>query len=172
MVLLGLDAAGAGDAVSVSSHRSDGLRHDASGAVSALLAGVMVGVVVLLASRVRRTPRELVLASLAAVVAFALFGRVLSPQFVIWALPLGALALAWRRHALAAAVAVAAILTQVEFPAHYSDVVAREPLALVLVALRNAALLAALALAIRELQPRRQEQLLDGRRAALGVRLD
>ena len=172
MVLLGLDAAGVGDAVSVSSHRSDGLLHDASGAVAALLAGVMVGLVVLLASRVGRTPRELVLASLAAVVAFALFGKVLSPQFVIWALPLGALALAWRRHALAAAVALAAILTQVEFPAHYFDVVAREPLALVLVAARNAALLAALALAIRELQPRRQEQLLDGRRAALAVRLD
>jgi hypothetical protein len=60
----------------------------------------------------------------------------------------------------------------VEFPAHYSDVVAREPLALVLVGLRNAALLAALALAIRELQPRRQKQLLDGRRAAMAVRLD
>jgi hypothetical protein len=172
MVLLGLDAAGLGEAVSVSSHRSDGLLHDASGAVAALLAGVMVGLVVLLAGRVGRTPRELVLASLAAALAFALFGKVLSPQFVIWALPLGALALAWRRHALAAAVALAAILTQVEFPAHYFDVVAREPLALVLVAVRNAALLAALALAIRELEPRRQEQLLDGRRAALAVRLD
>ena len=112
------------------------------------------------------------LASLAATVAFALFGKVLSPQFVIWALPLGALAFAWRLYALAAAVALAAILTQVEFPAHYFDVVAREPLALVLVAVRNAALLAVLVLALRELQPRRQEQLLDRRRAALAVRVD
>ena len=96
----------------------------------------------------------------------------LSPQFVIWALPLGALALAWRIHALAAAVALAAVLTQVEFPAHYFDVVAREPLALALVAVRNAVLLAALVLAVRELEPRRQEQLLDGRRAALAVRVD
>jgi len=172
VVLLGLDAVGVGDAVSVSSHRSDGLLHDASDAVSALLAGLLVGLVVLLASRVGRTRRELVLASLAATIAFALFGKVLSPQFVIWALPLGALALAWRRYALVAAVALAAIFTQVEFPAHYFDVVAREPLALTLVAVRNAALLAALLLAMRELQPSRQEQLLDRRRAPLAVRLD
>jgi hypothetical protein len=172
MVLLGLDALGAGDAVSVASHRSDGLLHDASGAVSALLAGLMVGLVLLLASRVGRTPREFVLVSLAATIAFAVLGKVLSPQFVIWALPLGALAFAWRLHALAAAVALAAILTQLEFPAHYFDVVAREPLALVLVALRNAALLAVLVLALRELLPRGQEQLLDRRRAALTVRVD
>jgi hypothetical protein len=171
-VLLGLDALGLGEAQTVSSHRSDGLMHDASGAVSALLAGLMVGLVAVLASRVGPTRRELVLASLAATIAFAVFGKVLSPQFVIWALPLGALALAWGRYALAAAVALAAVLTQVEFPAHYFDVVAREPLALVLVAARNAALLAALVLAMRELQPRRQEQLLDRRGSALAVRVD
>jgi hypothetical protein len=172
MVLFGLDAIGAGDAVSVSSHRSDGLLHPAAGAIAALFGGMLVGLVGLLAARLGRTPRELVLASLAAVIAFALFGKVLSPQFVIWALPLGALAFAWGRNALAAAVALAALLTQVEFPAHYFDVVGREPLALALVALRNAALLAALVLAVRELWPRRQEQLFDGRGAPLAVRVD
>jgi glycosyl transferase family 87 len=172
MVLLGLDAIGAGDAVSVSSHRSDGLLHDAAGAVSALFAGMLVGLVAVLAVRVGRTPRELVVASLAAVIAFALFGKVLSPQFVIWALPLGALAFAWRSYALAAAVAIAALLTQVEFPAHYFDVVARDPLALALVALRNAALLTALVLAVRELQARGQEQLVDRRRTTIAVGID
>ena len=171
-VLLGLDALGLGEAQTVSSHRSDGLLHDASSAVAALFAGLMVGVVAVLATRVGPTRRELVLASLAATIAFALFGKVLSPQFVIWALPLGALAFAWGRYTLAAAVAVAAVLTQIEFPAHYFDVVAREPLALALVVVRNAALLAALVLALRALQPRRQEQLLDRRGAALAVRLD
>ena len=172
MVVLGLDAVGAGDAVSVSSHRSDGAparRRRRGGCAVRRRAG---GLVALLAARVGRTPRELVLASLAGTVAFALFGKVLSPQFVIWALPLGALAFAWRMHALAAAIAAAAVLTQIEFPAHYFDVVAREPLALALVALRNAALLAALVLAVRELQPRGQEQLFDRRRAPLAVRLD
>ena len=171
-VLLGLDALGLGEAQTVSSHRSDGLLHDVSGAVAALFAGLMVGLVAVLATRVGPTRRELVLASLAATIAFALFGKVLSPQFVIWALPLGALAFAWGRYTLAAAVVVAAVLTQIEFPAHYFDVVAREPLALALVVVRNAALLAALVLALRALQPRRQEQLLDRRGAALAVRLD
>ena len=57
---------------------------------------------------------------------------------MIWVLPLGALALAWRLHALAAAVAAAAILTLVEFPARYFDLVTREPFALALVAVRDA----------------------------------
>jgi hypothetical protein len=172
MVVLGLDAVGIGDAVSVKSHRSDGVLHDAADAVSSLMAGMLVGLVALLAARSGRTPRELVLASLAGAIAFAVFGKVLSPQFVVWALPLGALAVAWRNYALTAAVATAAVLTQIEFPAHYFDVVAREPAALTLVALRNAALLAALVLAMRELQPRRQEQLLDRGRAPVAVGLD
>jgi hypothetical protein len=75
-------------------------------------------------------------------------------------------------HALAAAVVLAALLTQVEFPAHYFDVVAREPLAIALVALRNLTLLAVLALSLRELQPRRQDQLLDAGRPAVVARLD
>ena len=196
LVLLGLDAAGAGEARSVSSYRSDGLLHPAADAVTSLFATAFVALVALLCAFVvgavrgrapladgRRavrdgrgpTPaarRELVLAALAATVGFALFGKVLSPQFVIWAIPLSALAFAWRLHALAAAVALAALLTQVEFPAHYFDVVAREPLAIGLVALRNLTLLAVLALSARELQPRRHEQLLDPGRPAVVARLD
>ena len=207
LVLLGLDAAGLGEARSVSSHRSDGLLHPADEAVTSLFLTAFVGLVALLcacaagglragrraaggmraagmravAAGVRGRvaagepgsgARRFVIAALAATVGFALFGKVLSPQFVIWAIPLGALAFAWRLHALAAAVAVAAVMTQIEFPAHYFDVVAREPVAIALVALRNLALLAVLVLSARELQPRRQEELLDGRRPALAVRLD
>jgi uncharacterized membrane protein len=172
LVLLGLDALGVGDATSISSHRSDGLLHEADATVGALFAGMLVGLLSLLASRAGHTPRQLVVAGLAAAVGFAVVGKVLSPQFVIWALPLGALALAWRRHALAAAVAAAAVLTQVEFPAHYADVVAREPLAIALVAVRNVALFAVVVLAVRELHPRREEQLLDRRGVALAVRVD
>jgi hypothetical protein len=174
MALLGLDAIGAGEAVSVSSHRSDGLLHPLDGAVSALVALALVAVLALLAGLAARhgDRRRLVLASLAAVTAFAALGKVLSPQFVIWVLPLGALAFAWRLHALALAVLAAAVLTQVEFPAHYFDVVAREPLAIALVALRDLVLLAVLALSIRALRLERHEQLLDARRAALAVRLD
>jgi hypothetical protein len=193
LVLLGLDAAGAGDASTVASHRSDGLLHPASEAVTSLFGAALVALVALLCAGAVRAvdraravragdraatagtaagARELVLAALAACTAFALLGKVLSPQFLIWAVPLGALAFAWRLHALAAAVALAAVLTQVEFPAHYFDVVAREPIAIALVAARNLALLAVLVLSVRALQLRRQQELLDRGRPALAVRLD
>jgi hypothetical protein len=86
--------------------------------------------------------------------------------------PLGALAFAWRLHALAAAVLAAAVLTQVEFPAHYFDVVAGEPLAVALVAVRDATLLAVLGLALRALRLEGNQKLVDARRAAVAVRLD
>jgi hypothetical protein len=169
LVLLGLDAVGAGHAASVSSFRSDGLLHPASDEVTSLFLTFLVVLVAFLCARVarfggrpgraagdrhREAPgvRELVLASLAACAGFALFGKVLSPQFVIWVLPLGALAFAWRMRALAAAVALVAVLTQIEFPAHYFDVVAREPLAIALVVARNLALAAVIALSLRELR--------------------
>jgi Glycosyltransferase family 87 len=172
--LLALDHASLGDALSVASHRSDGILHPADGLVSGVFAAGLVGVIALLAlfAARRPDPRSLVLASLAAVTAFAVLGKVLSPQFVIWILPLGALGFAWRMHALAAVTAAAAVLTQLEFPARYFDLVDRETLPLALVALRNAALLAVLALAVWALQRRPQEQLLDRSRAALAVRLD
>ena len=190
LVLLGVDAAGAGEAQSVSSYRSDGLLHPAADAVTSLFLTAFVATVALLCAFVVRAirsraprargrgpalaahQRELVLAALAATLGFALFGKVLSPQYVIWVVPLGALAFAWRLHALAAAVLLAALLTQLEFPAHYFDVVAREPLALALVALRNLTLLAVVALGLRELQPRRHDQLLDAGRPAVVPRLD
>ena len=53
------------------------------------------------AARPRSDRRALVLASLGAVAAFACLGRVLSPQFLVWIVPLGVLAFAWRMHALA-----------------------------------------------------------------------
>jgi glycosyl transferase family 87 len=174
LIVLGLDGLGVGEADGVASHRSDGLVHPADGFVTgAFIAGFLglIALLALLAAR-RTDSRSLVLASLATVVAFAALGKVLSPQFVIWTLPLGALAFAWRMHALAAAVAGAAVLTQVEFPARYFDLVAREPFPVAVVTARNAVLLAALVLVVRALQPRRQEELLDRGRPALAVRLD
>ena len=67
---------------------------------------------------------------------------------------------------------MAALLTLIEFPTHYFDVVERIPIAVATVAVRNLALVAVVLLVMRELQPRRQEQLFDRRGAALAVRLD
>jgi len=74
-----------------------------------------------------------VLASLGAMLAFACFGRVLSPQYLIWTAPLGVLAVAWRYDHLALAVAGATVLTLVEFPGLYENLAGREPLPVAIV---------------------------------------
>jgi Glycosyltransferase family 87 len=145
-VLFALDGLGAGETVGVSSHRSDGLEHEADGWVTALFLAVLLGVVTACSAYARGGPRQMVLAGLTAVAAYVALGKVLSPQYLIWLVPLAALAFAWRLHAAAAAVAAAAVLTQIEFPANYLGVVSREPGALALVALRNTSLLAAVTL--------------------------
>jgi hypothetical protein len=168
-----LDELGAGDADATKSHRSDGLEHPAADAIALLSLAGMVAVIALLTVRARGDARRLVLASLAAVAAFAALGKVLSPQYMLWLVPLGALAFAWRLHALAAAVAASAVLTQVEFPARYFDLVDRELFPVALVAVRNLVLLAVVVLALRALRaPAGQQQLLDRERPAVPVALD
>jgi glycosyl transferase family 87 len=156
-----VDQLGAGEAESVKSHRSDGLEHPAGDALTLVCLGLMLSLIVIAAARAGGDSRQLVLASLTAVAAFATLGKVLSPQYMLWLLPLGALAFAWRLHALAAATAAAAVLTQIEFPARYFDLVDREPFPIAIVAARNLVLLAVLVLALRALRAARQQHLLD-----------
>jgi hypothetical protein len=149
------DAVGAGEAEVVTSHGSQGLEHPAAPTLAVAWIALGTLAVALLAARAaaRPGPRELVLAGLAAATAFAAFGKVLSPQFLVWTIPLLALALAWRLRSLAAVTAGAMLLTAIEFPARYFDLVAREPLPVALVAVRDALLVAAVVLALRELTP-------------------
>jgi Glycosyltransferase family 87 len=176
--ILLLDELGAGDADSVKSHRSDGLEHPAANALAAVGVAAMLGFLVLLAALASRgapggrDARQLVLASLTAVAAFAALGKVLSPQYMLWLLPLGALAFAWRLHALAAAIAAAAVLTQIEFPVRYFDLVHREQFPVAVVAVRNLVLLAVLFLALRALRAARNQDLLEPDRPPAGVPLD
>lgn len=112
------------------------------------LALVLVSV---LFARSRRDPAALAIASAAAVTGFVAFGKVLSPQFMIWLLPLVPLVAV--RGAIAAPLLFGAALvaTQAWFPARYWNVVALEPVAW-LVLVRDVllvALFAALVLLIR-----------------------
>jgi hypothetical protein len=91
---------------------------------------------------------------------------------MLWLVPLGALAFARRLHALAVATAAAAVLTQVEFPARYFDLVDRDPFPVAVIALRNLVLLAVLLLALRALHAARHQDLLERDRPPVGVPLD
>lgn len=154
VVVRALDSLGLGTATPNDGFRSDGLDHPAGDAVAALFAALLAGALALLATGAARArdERGLVLAALAATAAFACLGKVLSPQFLIWVMPLFALALAWRMPALAALSGLAVVLTLVEFPGLYRDVVDRAPGALALVAARDAALVALVAVATRSLE--------------------
>jgi hypothetical protein len=167
-----LDELGAGEAESVTSHRSDGLEHPAAAVLTLACLVAMVGFIAVVTARSRGDGRTLVLASLAAVAAFATLGKVISPQYMLWLVPLGALAFAWRLYPLAAATAAAALLTHLEFPARYFDLVDREALPVAIVAARNLVLLAVLVLALRALAAARHQDLLDRERPAARVALD
>ena len=170
-VLFAIDALGAAPVHVVESFRSNGLIHPSADAVTGVFASLGVVALALLLWRTSLRPgrRELVLASLAAAAAFACFGKVLSPQFLIWTLPLIALALAWGERALAATLAAATVLTFVEFPYRYYDLVAEETFPVVVVALRNLLLIGAVALSLRALAPAGAAQHA-GRRAAVAER--
>ena len=111
-----------------------------------LLALTLVGIAVLALGG--GDHRRLVLLSLAAVVAFIALGKVLSPQFMIWLLPFAAVLWGWRERAIPLLCAAAAVLTLLEFPGRYFDLVAEDNGVVALVGLRNAVLLALLALTL------------------------
>jgi hypothetical protein len=70
-----------------------------------------------------RDERPLLRHAAAGVCAFAAFGKVLSPQFLIWLVPLVPLVRGRRGYVATAVLTLALVLTQVWFPAHYWDYV-------------------------------------------------
>jgi uncharacterized membrane protein len=126
--------------------KSQGLVGGPADAVAAVCAALALAAIVAVAFAARRRTdaRWLVLCAFATLVAFVALGKVLSPQFVIWLVPFAALAWAWREWAAAAAVTAAIVLTQLEFPSRYWDLVYGGTGPAVLVGARNALLLVAL----------------------------
>ena len=133
--------------------KSNGLDGGAADVVAALSTlALLLSAALILRLAARRPTRDgLVLAALAITLAFVVFSKVLSPQYVIWLLPLAAVA-AGHGHRLAPAlVAAASLTTQLWFPANYFDVVYQHAWAVVAVGVRNALLLAALVATARAL---------------------
>jgi hypothetical protein len=130
--------------------KSNGLDGGPADAVAALFTALLVVTyagLVLLALR-GGDVRRLTLLSLGAVVAFIVLGKVMSPQYMVWLVPFAAAAWAWGDRAIALLCALASLLTLIEFPSRYFDVVEQDPGAVALVAARNVTLLVLLAVTV------------------------
>jgi uncharacterized membrane protein len=111
------------------SHGSQNQSGSLASALAAIQSVIQAAVVIALwiaFARGPATPERLVRYSAACVAAFVAFGKVLSPQFLIWLIPLVPLVRGWRGLAASAVLAVALVLTQLWFPYLYWDLALRQ----------------------------------------------
>jgi hypothetical protein len=102
------------------------------------------------------TADELVRWSAAALVAFVALGKVLSPQFLIWLVPVVPLVAGVRGLRASVLLAVALVLTQLWFPSRYWDLARElELLPSLLVLARDLVLVALLVVLVRGTRPER-----------------
>jgi uncharacterized membrane protein len=114
----------------VSSHGSqnlDGALPDALASAQTVLQVAALVAVWLLFARGPATPGRLVTASAASVAVFVAFGKVLSPQFLIWLVPVVALVGADAAAAAVALFGAALVATHAWFPTRYWDLVDLQP---------------------------------------------
>jgi hypothetical protein len=98
-------------------------------------------------AKLRAAPEQLPLAVLTLLLALMTFGKVLSPQYFIWILPVLAV-VAVREPLVGALGALVLLLTHVEFPALYWNLVDLQPPVVALVATRNVLLFALFVVAL------------------------
>jgi hypothetical protein len=146
------------EATVVSSHGSQNLAGplpDALATVQTVLGVLILVGVWALAARGRGGRERLLLAAATAVVAFVAFGKVLSPQFLIWLVPLVPLVAGTPGLAAVGVLGAAIVTTQLWFPTRYWDVVALEPVGW-LVLVRDLLLVALFAVLVNPLARSRE----------------
>jgi hypothetical protein len=129
-LLLAAHQLGAYDPTVVSTHGSQNLAGtlpDAFATVQTALQALALVTVWILVARTRPDRDRLLAGSAAAVAAFVALGKVLSPQFLIWLLPLVPLVAGAAGLAASGVLAAAFVTTQIWFPHRYWHVVALEP---------------------------------------------
>jgi Glycosyltransferase family 87 len=136
-----------------SSHGSQNLVGAAPVVLAVLLALVQLGVLVAIWLRLGRRPlsaESLVLGAAAVLVAFVALGKVFSPQFLIWLVPIVPLVAGRRGVGAGLLLGVAMVTTQVWFPYRYWDLVLEfDAAASWLVLLRDLVLVALLLVLLR-----------------------
>ena len=142
-----------------SSHGSQNLTGAAAVVAAALTSLVQLAVLVWLFLRFGRgtaTPERLVRYAAAALVAFVALGKVLSPQFLVWLLPLVPLVAGRRGLAAVGLLAAACLLTRGWFPGRYWELVREfDPQVSWLVLVRDVTLAGTLAALVLPLRRRR-----------------
>lgn len=142
-----------GDPIVHDRFKSNGLDGGAADAIALLssLAALAAGLAILWLAARRPGVDALIGACLAITLAFVVFSKVLSPQYMVWLLPLAAVAAGRGARLGPALVALASLATQLWFPTRYFDVVYQHTWAVVAVGVRNGLLLLALAATVAAL---------------------
>ena len=154
--LLGLHAIADVPVTVENSYGSQGLEGTGPAVIAAISTAVLIALLIAVAwsfwvglhrARAPGDARLFVAASAATMVALLVCGKVLSPQFMVWLLPVGFLVAGRYGPAAAAATAAAMLLTFAYFPHHYWDLVALHDGPIAVLVLRDSLLIALLACA-------------------------
>ncbi|HMN99684.1 MAG TPA: glycosyltransferase 87 family protein [Miltoncostaeaceae bacterium] len=154
--LLGLHALADVPVTIENSYGSQGLEGTGPAIIAAIMTAVLIVLVIAIAwslwvglhrARHPGDARLFVAAAAATLIALLVCGKVLSPQFMVWLLPVGFVVAGRFGPATAVATAAAMLLTFAYFPHRYWDLVAMQDVPIALLVLRDTMLIALLAAA-------------------------